>query len=103
MGENMLTSFKAIAEEAKKRGGKKIAVAGADGKAVLEAVKIARDSGIMEPILVGDCTKIEVLAKGVGLTLEGITFYDKTRDIYVAEKAVELVHTDCADGLMKEK
>ncbi len=99
----MFTSFEAIAEEAKKRGGRKIAVAGAEGKAILEAVKIARENGIMEPLLVGNSIEIEKFAKELHFDLEGITLYDKKDENAIAEKAVELVHTGYAEGLMKGK
>ena len=47
------------------RGGGTIAVAGAEGEAVLEAVKIGKEDGILHPILVGDKKKIEAIAEKV--------------------------------------
>jgi len=99
----MLTNFKSVFEKAKKIGEKKIAIAGAEGKAVLEAVRMARENGIMEPFLVGDSKKIEKIAEEIGLDLNGVTIFNEIEENLEAEKAVELVHTDVADGLMKGK
>ena len=49
----MITSFKEIVEHAKTRGGKRIAVAGAAAVPVLEALKIAVEADIAEPVLIG--------------------------------------------------
>jgi len=99
----MLTSFKAVVEEAKKLQGKKIAVAGAEGKAVLEAVKLAKENGLMEPILLGNEDKIETIAQRVGLSLKNIEIHHTVEEKATAEAAVGLIHFDIADGLMKGK
>jgi len=99
----MLKSFKSVIAEAKKRKGNKIVVAGAEGKAVLEALKIAHEDEIVEPILVGNKSKIETIAEEVGFNLKDVELYDMSNEQDIAEKAVELVHSKHADGLMKGK
>ena len=99
----MLTNFNSIMAEAKKRKGNRIVVAGAEGKAVLEALKIAHEDGVVEPVLVGNRNKIETIAKEVEFDLKDIKIYNMDNEQDTAEKAVELVHSVDADGLMKGK
>lgn len=99
----MLTSFKAVVEQAKNLQGKKIAVAGAEGEAVLEAVKLAKENGLMEPILVGHEDKINIIARKVGLSLKDIEIQHIVEETAAAEAAVGLIHSDRADGLLKGK
>ena len=99
----MLTNYKSIIAEAKKRKNNKIVVAGAEGKAVLEALKVAYEDKVVEPILVGDRNKIKAIAEEVKFNTKGIAISDVRDEQATAEKAVELVHTQHADGLMKGK
>ena len=99
----MLTSFVSVIQKAKEKGGGHIVVAGAEGKAVLEAVKLARESGIMEPILIGDQNKIKEIAKEAALPLDGIRIHHETTEESIVNLAVKMVHTGEADGLMKGK
>jgi len=99
----MLTNFNSIIAEAKKRKGNRIVVAGAEGKAVLEALKIAHEDGVVEPVLVGNRNKIETIAEEVEFDLKDIEIYNMDNEQDTAEKAVELVHSVDAEGLMKGK
>jgi len=99
----MLKDYRMVEEEAKKRGGGTVAIAGAEGKAVLEAVKVAQEDGIMKPILVGVREKIESIAVEIGLSLEGTPIYEESDETSAAERAVQLVHEGEADSLMKGK
>jgi len=99
----MLTSFRAVIEEAKKREKCKVVIAGAEGKAVLEAVKVAKESGIMEPILVGNESHIGQIADDVAFPLDGVQILNVQSEEDVVRTAVEMVHTDEADGLMNGK
>ena len=99
----MLTSFKAVIEEAKGRDKSKVVIAGAEGKAVLEAVKVAKESGIMDPILVGNEQKISEIAGDVALSLHRIQILNAMSEEEIVRTAVELVHNGEADGLMKGK
>ena len=99
----MLTSFVSVIKTAKERGGSKIVVAGAEGHAVLEAVKMARESGIMEPILIGDKSRIKEIANEVALPLNGIRIHHETTEESIVNLAVKMIHAGEADGLMKGK
>ena len=56
----------------------RIAVAGAEGKAVLGAMAHAADEGLVTPLLVGNREKCETIAAEAGFSLEGVEFYDVT-------------------------
>ena len=80
---------------------KKIAVAVAQDAAVLEAVSEARSRGIADAILVGDKTQICQTAASIGLDLGGFTIIHEPDVPAAALKAVELVHNQQADILLK--
>lgn len=80
---------------------KKIAVAVAQDAAVLEAVSEARSRGIADAILVGDKTQICQPAASIGLDLGGFTIIHEPDVPAAALKAVELVHNQQADILLK--
>ena len=80
---------------------KKIAVAVAQDAAVLEAVSEARSRGIADAILVGDKTQICQTAASIGLDLGGFTIIHEPDVPAAALKAVELVHNQQADSLLK--
>ncbi len=99
----MITNFSSLEAEAKRRGGGRIAIAGAAGPAVLEAARIAQEDGIMIPLLVGDHEKIAPLAEEVGLNLKYVEIIQEADDVRAAEVAVALVDAGKADGVMKGK
>jgi phosphate butyryltransferase len=99
----MLTTFDDIIKEAQKRGGRKVAIAGADGEAVLEAVNLARTRGIMNPIFVGNQEKIHQTADSLGISIHGIQIIHREDDIEICDEAVSLVDTGKANALMKGK
>ncbi|HHS12403.1 MAG TPA: bifunctional enoyl-CoA hydratase/phosphate acetyltransferase [bacterium] len=99
----MMKSFQEIQEAAYQKGGGRIAVAGAEGAAVLEAVLNARSRGIMDPILVGDSEKIQQIAGDHRLDIGSIRVVNAADETIAAGKAVQLVHEGEADGLMKGK
>lgn len=99
----MLSDYDMVQREAKRLGGGTIAIAGAHSQAVLEAVKIAKDDGIMIPILVGDAEKIKQLAASISLDLRDTSVHEEREEETAAEKAVQLVHDGEAEGLMKGK
>jgi len=99
----MLTNFKQIVDEAKKYSGKKIAIAGAESKAVLQAVDHARKLGVMEPILFGNKEKIQAYSEEINISLENTQIVHQTDDSEIAYSAVKSVHENEAHGLMKGK
>lgn len=80
---------------------KKMAVAQAADEHTLEAVFNARKEGIVEPILVGDKSKIIEILKKLGEELPDSDIYEATSDQEAAEIAVSLVKEGKADFLMK--
>ncbi|MCR4650130.1 MAG: phosphate butyryltransferase [Lachnospiraceae bacterium] len=80
---------------------KKLSVAVAQDKAVLEAVKMAKERKIAESILVGDEAQIREIGASIGMNMDDyeiINVEDKTE---AATKAVSLVSEGKADMYMK--
>ena len=67
----------------------------------LGAALEARDSGLIEPVLVGPRARIEALAATAGLDLSGITLDDVPHSHAAAARAVELVQQQQVEALMK--
>jgi len=97
----MVKSFADLIALAQKKGRKRIAVAVAEDRQVLEAVKSAVELNIVQPALVGDKLKIEEIGKEVGLDLSKVEIIDEKDKILAARKATEMVSSEKADILMK--
>ena len=80
---------------------KKLSVAVAQDKAVLEAVKIAKERGIADSILVGDEDQIAKIASEIGMNLADFKVIDEKDIVEASLKAVKLVHDGEADMYMK--
>lgn len=96
----MLRSFQDVLTQAKNCGMMVISVAVAQDKDVLQAVKLACDAGLAQPILVGDAAVIKPLLAEVGLPDESIII-DQPDMNQAVMTAVGLVHSGKADVLMK--
>ena len=99
----MSTSFEQLLSHLSECEMKKVAVAVAQDGPVLEAVKIAKDRGIAEPILVGDKKKIEEIAAELSIDLTGVEIVDVEDEQEATLTAVSLVHDHKADMYMKGK
>ncbi|MCF6464644.1 phosphate butyryltransferase [Clostridium sp. Cult2] len=97
----MVKSFADLIALAQEKEVKKLSVAVAEDRQVLEAVKSAVDLNIVQPILVGDKLKIEEIGKKTGLDLSKIEIIDEKDGTLAAKKATELVSSKKADILMK--
>lgn len=97
----MIKSFTDLLALARKRGGKKLAVAVAEDREVLAAIKAAKDLNIIEPILIGDKLKIERIAQEIDFNLLGIEIINEKDGVLACRKATELVSGKKADILMK--
>lgn len=97
----MSKSFDELVSKATSCGMKKLAVAVAQDDAVLEAVKIAKERGIADSILVGDKAKIEAVAAEMNMDLAGFEIIDQPDVAEAALTAVKLVHDKKADILLK--
>jgi len=97
----MIKNFEDVLEKVRSLSTKKIAVAVAQDKPVLEAVRDAKEQGIADAILVGDKAKIEEIALEIGMDLSKFEIVEETDSRKAAIKAVELVSSKKADMLMK--
>ncbi|WP_132995376.1 phosphate butyryltransferase [Sporanaerobacter acetigenes] len=97
----MAKGFDDLLELAKKKGPKKLAVAVAQDREVLLAVKKAKELGIADAIFVGDKKEIEKVAKEVGLDLAQFEVIDEVDNVLACRKAVSLVSSGSADVVMK--
>lgn len=97
----MIRSFHEILKTAKEKGPKTITVAVAEDKDVLEAIKDAKDGGIINGILIGNKSAIEKIAQSIDMDLSLFEVIDIPEKTAAAKKAVELVSTGKAQMVMK--
>lgn len=96
----MLRNFQDVLDQAKNCGRMVISVAVAQDKDVLQAVKLAYDQGLAEPVLVGDAAAIKPLLAEVGLPAATVII-DQPDMKQAVMTAVGLVHDGKAGVLMK--
>ena len=80
---------------------KKLSVACAQDKAVLEAVKAAKERGIADSILVGDEAKIREIAATIDMDLSDYEIINVEDTVEASLAAVKLVHDKKADMYLK--
>lgn len=98
----MIHNLSELIEKTKRKPKRKMTVAAAEDEHVLKALKIAVDEEIIEPILVGNKSEIEQIAKSICFDLKDIKIIDNTEGAFAsAQKAVLLVKNGEADILMK--
>ncbi|EJP6472051.1 phosphate butyryltransferase [Clostridium botulinum] len=97
----MIKSFDEILQKAKSQEKRTISVAVAQDKHVLEAIKDAKEQGLVNAILVGNSEKIEEIAKEIGMKLEDYEIISENDNRKAALKAVEIVSSGKADMVMK--
>jgi phosphate butyryltransferase len=97
----MIKNFEDVLQKVKSLNTKKIAVAVAQDKPVLEAIKDAQEQGIADAILVGDKSKIQEVASEIGMDLSKFEIVEESDNKKAAMKAVQLVSSGKADMLMK--
>lgn len=85
------------------RGSKtmRLAVAAAQDKDVLEAIRLAADMKLVEPILVGDKGKIKNILSELGISEDEYNIVNEPDLICAAKKTVAIVKDGEADFLMK--
>ena len=96
-----LKSINVFIEKAKARKTQRIAVAAAEDKPVLEAIKVAMQEGIVVPILVGDEKMIRSIAKEINFSLDNVEIVDEKNPAVSCKKAVALIKSGKAEVLMK--
>jgi phosphate butyryltransferase len=95
----LAANFGEVVERVRSRGAVTVAVAAAEDREVLEALKLAADAGLAGAILVGDESKIRPLAEEAGLS--GYRVVHETEPVLAARTAVRLVREGEAQVLMK--
>ncbi|MCR4755538.1 MAG: phosphate butyryltransferase [Lachnospiraceae bacterium] len=101
MSDTNSKSFEDLLSKVGQAGRKKLSVAVAQDKAVLEAVKVAKERGIADSILVGDADEIAKIAAEIGMNLDEYSVIDEKDIVEASLKAVKLVHDGEADMYMK--
>lgn len=97
----MIRNLDEILEKLKGRKKEVLAVASAQDKEVLLAIKEAYDKGIIQPILIGDSEKIKTISEEIELKLENIRVIHSESIENDADLAVRLVSSNEADYVMK--
>ncbi|MCG8410438.1 MAG: phosphate butyryltransferase [Bacteroidales bacterium] len=96
-----LKSLNDLIELAKNKETRRLAVAAAADKPVLEAVKNAHKEGIIIPVLVGNKEEIEKISAEINFDISGIEIYEENNPAKASVKAVSLIKEGKADILMK--
>jgi phosphate butyryltransferase len=96
-----LKSLDQVFELAKKKGTRRIAVAASADKAVLKAVKQATMMGIVEPLLIGDKQKTEMICSEIDFNISSYTLIDEKDPALASAMAVQMIKEGMADILMK--
>lgn len=96
-----MKDFKDIIELAIKKGPMKVVVAAAEDIHVLEAVKLAKEYKLVNPILTGSKKLIEKISKTIDFNLKDIEIFNSNSKEESAYQAASLVNRGEADLLMK--
>lgn len=97
----MSKNFDELLSKVSTCGKKVVSVAAAQDKAVLEAVKAAKERGIADAILVGDEAMIREIAAELGMDLSEYEIINEPDIVQASLTAVKLVHDGKADMYMK--
>lgn len=97
----MLKSLTTLLEKAKQKGVCRIAIAAAADKHVLDAIKMAKNEGFAEPVLIGEKTAIERIASEIGFDLKNVAVTDIADPYKASVEAVSMIRNGKADILMK--
>jgi len=98
-----IRTFEALRRRAQQLGPKRVAVVVADDEVALTAAAAALESGIAQPVLIGDAAKVRSTAKAAGLTelLAGAEFVSINAEAGAASVAARLARDGKADILLK--
>jgi phosphate butyryltransferase len=97
----MLKSLSTLLELAKQKGKCRIAVAAAADRHVLDALMMAKNEGFAEPILLGEKSVIENIAKDIGFDISDVQLIDIADPFKASIEAVAQIKNGKADILMK--
>ena len=96
-----LKTLNDLIDIAKGKETRRLAVAAAADKAVLNAVKSATENGIIIPVLVGNEKDIEKIAEEISFDISNVDIYHAENPAKASVKAVSLIREGKADILMK--
>lgn len=97
-------NFKELIEKIQKdKSKKRVVVVAAQDEHTLEAVFKARKDGIVDPILIGDKVKIKEILQHLNEVIDDDAIINVDGDEAAAIRAVELIHENKADFIMKGK
>lgn len=96
-----LKSLDSLLEIAKSKPAAVMAVAAASDDSALQAVKEAKEAGIIIPLLVGNTQAIEEIARSINFNLSGIEIIEEKDPLKASAMAVSLVREQKARILMK--
>jgi phosphate butyryltransferase len=97
----MIKSFSQILDKVKNNERKTIAVAAAQDEPVLEAIRDAKNLGLINAILVGNRDQIIEIAKSIKFNVNDLEIINEPDNNKAALKAVELVSSGKAQMVMK--
>jgi len=83
------------------RGSRRMVLACAEDAKLIQAVDLARERGIISPILVGDKSAIEAAAKSINVDLRAYDVIDAPEHDFALKQSVEMLTKDEADLLMR--
>lgn len=93
--------FAAILKQAEARPALRTAVVWPDEPQSLQGALLARDHGLILPVLVGEGARIRAAAAEVGADLTGVEIISASTEAAAATAAVELVHFGKVEAIMK--
>lgn len=97
----MSKNFDDLLLRANEVSNKKVAVAVAQDEPVLEAIKLAKEKGIADAILVGDMKEIKKIADKINMDLSDYEIVNEPNVKKASLEAIRLVSTGKADMVMK--
>lgn len=97
----MIPNFESLLNESKKQRKKIIAIAAAEDEAVISAIYDGVKEGIIEPLFIGNKSKIEDYCKKLDFDISGFKLIPENDPAESARMAVQLVKEKKAELLMK--
>lgn len=102
MSEQFLSGFDAIVEKAKASPRPmRVAIAAADAENIVRGAFKAQDEGFVEPILVGNETKIRAVLEAIGMADRDVAIVDASGGDSSVQYAIEMINAGDADCLMR--
>ncbi|GIV14737.1 MAG: phosphate butyryltransferase [Armatimonadota bacterium] len=95
------TNFDQILEDAARLKRNKVAVACAHEQSVMEALRLAQNASLAQPLFIGDAERIYAIAHDLEYAITPDMVLDEPDDIAAARRAVQMVREGECDVLMK--